>query len=124
MESKINEIEINGVKYIEKSTVAIEQAKELDGLKYVLIRADRAGVFVGYLEKEEGSTVVLRESRRLWYWSGAASLSQLAVDGVSNPSDCKIPVTVKKQKILGVIEIIDVTKKAQKSIEGVKEWKA
>ena len=61
--------------------------------------------------------------RRIWSWAGAASLSQLAVDGVKNPADCKFTVYVPEMTILGVIEIIPCTDAAIESIEGVKEWK-
>lgn len=91
--------------------------------KKVIIRADRAGVFFGTLKEKNGNEVVLTEARRLWYWDGAASISQLAVDGTVRPNDCKFTVTVHEIAILGVIEIIPCTDKAIKSIEGVSEWK-
>jgi hypothetical protein len=91
--------------------------------KKVIIRADRAGVFFGTLKKKNGTEVTLSDCRRLWYWDGAASLSQLAVDGTNNPRECKFTVTVPEIIITGVIEIIPCTDKAIESIEGVKEWK-
>ena len=92
--------------------------------KKVIIRADRAGVFFGTLKEKNGTEVILTDCRRLWYWDGAASISQLAVDGTSKPNNCKFTVTVGEITIIGVIEIIPCTDKAIKSIEGVKEWKA
>lgn len=92
--------------------------------KKVMIRADRAGVFFGTLKEKNGDEVTLANVRRLWYWDGAASLSQLAVDGTSRPENCKFTVTVPEMTILGVIEIIPCTGKAVASIEGVEEWKA
>jgi hypothetical protein len=93
---------------------------------YVIIRAKEAGCFAGYLEEysRETATVVLSQARRLWYWSGAASLSQLAMEGSSNPTGCKFPPVVSKQEILGVIEVIDTTEAAQISIEGTPVWRA
>ena len=44
-------------------------------LKYVIVRTYSAGVFAGELESKNGQEVVLRNARRIWYWSGAASLS-------------------------------------------------
>lgn len=89
----------------------------------VIIRADRAGVFFGTLKERDGSEVVMTNVRRLWYWDGAASLSQLAVEGTKAPSSCKFTVTVPEMTILGVIEVIPCTDEAIRSIEGVKEWK-
>ena len=90
--------------------------------KKVIIRADKAGVFFGILKNKNGSEVTLTNCRRLWYWDGAASISQLAVDGVTKPKNCKFTVVVEEILIMGVIEIIPCTEKAIKSIDGVKEW--
>lgn len=93
------------------------------GKEKFIVRADRAGVFFGEIASREGSEVVMRNCRRLWYWSGAASLSQLATEGVKNPKACKFTVTVEQATVLGVIEIIPCTEKAIKSINSVKVWK-
>ena len=123
MEPSINEIEINGVKYVKKGSEEVF-ATLTDGLDYVIIRADRAGVFAGYLESRDGTEVVLRNVRRLWYWSGAASLSELANKGVKNVSACKFPAPNKKIIVTGLIEIIPATEIARKIIEGVPVWEA
>lgn len=91
--------------------------------KKVIVRGDRSGVFFGTLESKNGTEVVLTKCRRLWYWDGAASISQLAVDGAVKPDSCKFTVTVNEICILDAIEIIPCTKEAVKSIEGVKEWR-
>jgi len=92
-------------------------------LKYVIVRTYSAGVFAGELVSRKGQEVVLRNARRLWYWSGAASLSQLATDGTKDPSNCKFPCTVDRVELLQAIEILDVTPVARKSIEQVSIWK-
>lgn len=92
--------------------------------KKVIIRGDRSGVFFGTLKEKDGREVKLTNCRRLWYWSGAASLSQLAVDGVSNPDGCKFTVTVSEIAILDAIEVIPCTEKAINSIESTREWRA
>lgn len=90
----------------------------------VIIRADRAGVFYGEIKERNGSEVVMTNVRRLWYWDGAASISQLATDGVTRPDNCKFTVTVEEMTILGVIEIIPCTKKAEESIDSVAVWRS
>lgn len=112
-------IQINGVDYAPVGSVP---AKDLKGMKYVIARTQSAGVFAGYLESRNGQEVVLKNARRLWYWSGAASLSQLSTDGVKNPSDCKFPTEVDSVELLQVIEILPVTKAAQESIASVPVW--
>jgi predicted CopG family antitoxin len=91
---------------------------------YVIVRTYLAGVFAGILEKKEGKEVTLTNARRLWYWDGAASLSQLAMEGVSKPENCKFPCEVDRIILTDVTEIIQTTKKAQRSIKKVKVWKA
>lgn len=120
MESEINEIQINGVTYIKKGCEVV--AEKLDGMEHVIIRANGAGVFAGYLFEKKDTEVTLCNARRLWYWSGAASLSQLAKDGTSKPNDCKFPASVKKIIIKDWLEIIPTTEKSRKSIEAVKVW--
>jgi hypothetical protein len=92
-------------------------------LPYVIIRADRAGAFAWYLEKRKGSEVILKQCRRLWFWKGASSLSQLVVDGTKDPAGCKFPVAVPRAEILGVIEVLEVSEAARLSIASVPEWK-
>lgn len=91
--------------------------------KYVIVRTYSAGVFAGEIEAKDGQEVTLVNARRLWYWAGAASLSQLAMTGTSRPNDCKFPVAMIRVHLLQAIEIIDCTEEARKSIEGVPEWK-
>lgn len=91
--------------------------------KKVIVRGDRSGVFFGTLKAKEGREITLEKCRRLWYWDGAASISQIAKEGVKKPSECKFTVAVDEIVILDVIEIIPCTDKAIKSIEEVSEWK-
>ena len=123
METDVKEITINGVSYVPKGE-ANKQAESMDGMPYCIVRTYSAGVFAGYVKSRNGQEVVLLNARRLWYWSGAASLSQLAVDGVSNPKDCKFPCVVDKIELLQVIEILSCTEKAKNSIAKVAIWKA
>ena len=90
---------------------------------YYIIRCDRAGVFFGHVSKRDGAEAVLTDVRRLWYWDGAASLSQLAMEGVKRPENCKFTVTVPEMTVLGVVELIPCTDDAVKSILGVPEWR-
>ena len=90
--------------------------------KYVIVRTYSAGVFAGNLESRNGQEVVLTNARRIWYWSGAASLSQLAMEGTSDPNNCKFPCPVDRVELLQAIEILDVTIQAENSIKGVPVW--
>lgn len=90
---------------------------------YVILRGEKSGVFAGTLKERNGREVTLTGCRRLWYWDGAASISQLAVDGTTAPNKCKFTMTVDEILILDAIEIIPCTDKAVKSIKDVPEWK-
>ena len=90
---------------------------------YVIVRTYSAGVFAGTLVKKVGKEVELKNVRRLWYWAGAASLSQLAMEGTSQPSSCKFPCEVASETLTEAIEILNCTKKAQKNIAEVPVWK-
>jgi hypothetical protein len=91
--------------------------------KYVIVRTYSAGVFAGNLESRNGQEVILTDARRLWYWAGAASLSQLAVEGTSQPKQCKFPIAVPRIELLQAIEILDVSPVAESSIKEVPVWK-
>lgn len=117
----VEEIVVDGNTYVRKGTEVVPAAR-VDGLEYVIIRTQNAGVFAGYLEEFDGEQATLVNGRRLWYWSGAASLSQLAVDGTSKPGECKFPVAVPNVTLTQVIEVLSVSEKAQKSIQDVKVW--
>jgi len=112
---------IDGVEFIPKSK---EMAEDKDLGKYVIVRTYTAGVFAGYLESRKGQEVVLRKARRIWYWDGASSLSQLAMEGTKNPDNCKFPCEVERIELLQTIEIIDCTEEARLSIAEVKIWKS
>jgi hypothetical protein len=91
--------------------------------KYVIVRTYSAGVFAGYLFSRNGQEVILKNARRLWYWTGAASLSQMAMEGTSSPSTCKFPCSVDQVELLQAIEILDCSENAKASIEAVPVWK-
>ena len=107
---------------IKDQIVSLQPAKTFNGLKYVICRTYSAGVFAGYLESRTGQEVVLRQARRIWYWEGAASLSQLAMEGTKSPDKCKFPCAVDRVELLQTIEILDCTLTAQNSIQNIPVW--
>ncbi len=123
--NKKNEIEINGEIYVSKKSIPEMpqiKAEKFEDKDYVIIRAYSAGSFVGYLEKLDGDKVIMRKVRRLWYWDGANSLTDIALKGVTKSENCKFTAPIDKMTILGVIEIIECTQDAKDNIAGVKEW--
>lgn len=100
-----------------------QEEEKMEPMKYVIVRTYSAGVFAGELESRNGQEVVMRNARRIWYWSGAASLSQLAMEGTKDPANCKFPCEVDRVELLQAIEILDVTEEAKESIKAVPIWK-
>ena len=95
--------------------------------QYVIVRTYAMGVFAGELEPESTETCkVLGNARRLWFWAGAASLSQLAMEGTSEPKRCKFPVAVARVELTSPqgFEVLTVTTAARESIEAVPVWSA
>lgn len=90
--------------------------------RYCMVRTYSAGVFAGTLQSLDGEWAMLTDARRIWFWKGAASLSQLATDGTSQPKACKFPCAVAEVLLRGVIEIIPITDKARVSLAKVPVW--
>ena len=122
MQAEAKEIMINGIIYVPANSQS-EISINNEGLQYVIARTYSAGVFAGYLKSRIGQEVVLLNARRIWYWEGAASLSQLAMEGTCKPEKCKFPIAVVRVELLQTIEVLSCTEKAKKSIEGVPVWK-
>lgn len=94
--------------------------------KYCIIRTYSAGVWFGNIQKLDGTVAIITNARRIWYWAGAASLSQLATEGTKTPNNCKFTVTITDEEgvyLPQVIEVLPCTKEAVENIKAVKEWK-
>lgn len=91
--------------------------------KYYLIRTNDTSVYFGRITEKDGQEVTMTDCRCIWCWSGAASLNQLASEGVKNPNQCKFTVAVDMLTALGVVEILLCTQEAVENIKAVKEWK-
>lgn len=117
--SKPEKITIDDIEYIRAD--ALPEAPSGD---YVIVRTYSAGVHAGYLKSRDGKEVVLTNTRRIWEWAGAASLSELAGRGTSKPEKCKFPAPIAEITLVEAIEIIPCTKKAQEIIQGVPVWTA
>lgn len=100
---------------------AVDIAASMIG-KYCIVRTYSAGVHAGIVTDRKQREVILSDSRRIWYWDGAASLSQLAKTGTSKPDQCKFAVQIDEILLTECIEIIPCTQVAEQGIRGVSEW--
>lgn len=91
----------------------------------VLIRSYASGVHFGLLKafsEDRGGTytVELADSRRIHYWEGAASLSQVACDGIKNG---RVAMLLPKIVVAQAIEIIPMSDTAIDNLQNQKVWK-
>ena len=94
-----------------------------------IVRTYSAGVFAVSAIEDRRETLAgvhgkLRDARRLWYWDGAASLSELAQRGPSKPGSCKFPVSVDGIEVEQIVEVLPVTDHAAAAINAVPIWTA
>ena len=90
---------------------------------YYIVRARGAGVFFGNIRERVGQEVTMTNARRIYYWSGATELCQLAAEGVKKPDECKFTMIVDEVILLDVVEIQKCTSTSEESLKGVKVWK-
>ena len=118
-------IMIDEQKYVRADCV--KPAEKVDGMERCIIRSYGAGVFIGYVADQKaelnGVNVILKQAKRIHYWDGACSLTQLALEGTKKPNNCRITDAIESQFIANIIEKIPVTDKASKNIDEVKIWK-
>lgn len=125
MATTSKKITIDGVEHLPTSEAMAKT--NTDGLNPVIVRSYSAGVHFGYLKSLEytlsGAIVTLVDTRRVYSWQGAATLSQMALDGVAKPEGCKFSVVLPENTIIGAIEIIPVSEKAWINLQNVAVWK-
>lgn len=115
----MEEIIVNGKPYVPKGS---KLAEETNGMKYCIIRTYSAGVHAGYVKERDGKEVTLVNSRRLWRWAGAFTLSEIAINGINKPDECKFACVLPEITLTEAIEIIPCTEKSKKSIESVADY--
>lgn len=91
--------------------------------QYFIVRCYGAGVFFGKIKERKEKEVTLQDCRKIWYWSGAAAVEQLAMTGPKNPKECKITVRVPEMIVMDPLQIIPCTQEAVDVIERIAEWK-
>jgi len=91
--------------------------------KICMFRTYSAGVHFGTLVAKEDQTCLVKDSRRVYYWKKAASLSQLALEGDGDIENCKIAIKIPFITLEKVIEVIPMSDMAIEVLFGAKEWK-
>jgi len=81
----------------------------------VLVRTYSAGVHFGEVVLQEGQTIALKNARRLWRWSGANTLHEISLRGVSEDYT-RISEPVDDIILMQVIEILILKPAAWKNL--------
>lgn len=93
--------------------------------RYVIVRSDLAGIFVGKLEIAESvgniQNVLLLKMRHIDWWEGAMNLMEMSLTGVVEGS--RVTQEVESGLILGCCEVLPLTDAAQKYIYNQPLWK-
>lgn len=119
-QEKIETIQINNIEYVRKDSIKStpETLKNI-----VMVRTYTAGVHFGELVSRNGKEIELKNAYRVFYWSNACSLSQLAIEGTGEKNkDNKIAMAVPNIILTEAIEIIPMTEMAYKNLTEV-IWK-
>jgi hypothetical protein len=88
---------------------------------YCIIRCRDAGVHAGEYVSHRGHEVVLKNSRRIWRFIGAQTLSELSVYGAK--PDSKIAPTIALIVLGDACEIIPCQPAGEAFIRGALEYK-
>lgn len=123
MNANVDRVTLNGVSYVREDSVKQDQqAVSTDGLPCVIVAAGIGGIHFGFLKSKVGQEVVLVNARRIQYWNGAASITEMAVRGVSKPADCRFSCAVPEITLTQAVEILPVSTKAQANLTSVPVW--
>lgn len=85
----------------------------------VLVRTYSAGVHFGELVKKDGTNVLLKNARRLYFWKGCFTLSEIAVFGpkAGTRIACEVPFIELTQ----AIELIPISQQSLAILAGIHE---
>lgn len=119
-QDKIETIEINGKKYFRADQIKATEPKELDGLRYAIVRSRNQGVMSGYVSDVQGQTVTLKKARQIWRYDSRFVLPDIAEYGVRNPNNCKFSAEMSQDAVmLEACGILYCTKIGAESIMAV-----
>ena len=117
MNQILNEITVNNITYVPKGTNT--NSVEVNGLKAVIVGAGIGGIHFGFLKERKGCEVTLLNARRIQYWDGAASITEMAARGVSKPQNCRFSTSVYEIVLPNVVEVLTISPQALKNLQEV-----
>lgn len=85
--------------------------------QFVIVRCRNAGVHMGTLVDRIGSTVELKDARRLWRWRGANTLNEVAGGGVDITQHTRISDRIHSIVLTEACEVIPTTALAKEKLD-------
>jgi hypothetical protein len=118
-EVAVRELVVNGTKYVLADQVHIKP-KELDGMKYAIVRSRNQGVMCGYVESITGQTVRLHKSRQMWKYDSRFVLSDVAEYGMCDSSKAKLSCVMTEPTVmLEACGVLYCTEAARENLETI-----
>lgn len=90
-------------------------------MRNVIVRDHRAGVYFGQLARRRDKSIVLKNARHVYYWTGRLSTADIAARGVEDGS--KVVGAVPSIELFDVIAVVTCSPDAAKQISEHKPWK-
>jgi small nuclear ribonucleoprotein (snRNP)-like protein len=91
--------------------------------KHVIVRDDKAGVYFGILKSIEANKVVLlHDVRKIYKWSGANTIEDIAMKGIANHENSKVTIQVNSLLLGSFDQIIICTKEAIINLNEIPTW--
>jgi hypothetical protein len=87
---------------------------------HCVVRTYSAGVHLGTVVAQNGTTVVLKDARRLYRWKGAFTLSAVATKGVDKDGS-RISCAVPMIELTEAIELIPTSEQARSTFDEIHE---
>lgn len=88
--------------------------------KKCVVRTYSAGVHIGFVKSINGTECCLKGARRLWKWSGAFTLSEVAIIGI-DAENSRMSIEIPSILLTEAIEFIPVSEEALKSFDNCHE---
>jgi hypothetical protein len=119
MKTKLEAIEIEGIRYVPETSY--KPAINTEGLKFAVIRCRDAGVHAGFIKKIDGRSVELINSRRLYRWNSCDNtLSGLSQHGPYSSNECNFATVIPELLLTDMCEVLYCTDVAMEAIVTVK----
>ena len=91
--------------------------------KHVILRDDKAGIFFGILKGIEANKVVLlHDVRKIYKWSGANTIEDIAMKGIINHENSKVTIQVNSLLLGNFDQIVICTKEAITDLNKIPIW--